>query len=409
MGHWVKRTARAYWDIPSTLSRPNAWRKCPSGILRPMFVNLWYLLALFVFCVCSSDAAYTCARERGGELGTGDADLNQNAWGVQFRLEQYINEGDLTERFGDDPNDVPPMATAPFSARQATLYQNKWAEFYSTTVEKRNSLDMELRLVPPGTYRRGGEQSSERVHQRWGGRKEWYEREHPVHRVKLTRGFFMATTPVTQQQWKKLMGTTVKEQRDKENRSMWLAGQGEDHPMYYVSWNEAVKFCEKLTERERRLGNIKQHQRYRLPTEAEWEYATRAGTDSAFHAGDEEESLERVGWYLGNSERSTRPVGRLAGNAWGLRDLHGNVNDWCLDWYGEYSQDPAVDPEGPGEGAMRVVRGGSFIGIAGYCRSAFRNRAHPDRRFNGVGFRVVLEVYFSPGSRREKGGRNDCH
>jgi formylglycine-generating enzyme required for sulfatase activity len=128
----------------------------------------------------------------------------------------------------------------------------------------------------------------------------------------------------------------------------------------------------------------------RLPTEAEWEYACRVGTQSRFYTGDSENNLGYAEWFVGNSQQTTHPVGQKTPNAWGLYDMHGNVWEWCQDWYGPYNTDNAVDPRGAVSGSYRVIRGGSCYGGARNCRSAYRNTRDPDNANINLGFRMVL-------------------
>ena len=195
------------------------------------------------------------------------------------------------------------------------------------------------------------------------------------HSVTLTRGFWMLETEVTQAMWKSVMGTSISQQRDKANTPWPLSGEGSDYPMYFVSWEECRSFCEKLSEK---LGLT-----VSFPTEAQWEYACRAGTTGAY-AG--------MGWYYSNSGGGTYPVGQKKPNAWGLYDMHGNVWEWCQDWYDEdyYTESPTSDPTGPNSGSNRVYRGGGWIDDAQDCRSASRNWHSPDYRINYLGFRPVL-------------------
>ncbi|MEI8376521.1 MAG: SUMF1/EgtB/PvdO family nonheme iron enzyme, partial [Planctomycetota bacterium] len=175
--------------------------------------------------------------------------------------------------------------------------------------------------------------------------------------------------------------------------------QTDEHPVVNVSWNDAVAFCEWLSKKEKKT--------YRLPTEAEWEYACRAGTTTRYSSGDDPETLAKVGnvadatakaqfpdltWTIKASDGYvfTSPVGSFQPNAFGLYDMHGNAWQWCADWYGEdyYAKSPADDPSGPTTGSGRVLRGGGWYGRAGSCRSAHRDRITPEIRSNSLGFRV---------------------
>jgi formylglycine-generating enzyme required for sulfatase activity len=200
------------------------------------------------------------------------------------------------------------------------------------------------------------------------------------HEVTLRRGFYLQTTPVTQKQWKLVMGKELSA----------FGNEGDTCPVVGVSWDEVQEFLKKLNA----LGDAG----YRLPTEAEWEYACRAGTASAFANGDIAERfcghdacLDAVGWYCGNSGRKVHPVARKAPNAWGLYDMHGNVWEWCQDWYGEYPAAPQMDPLGAAFGPGRVVRGGSWFNNAQNCRSACRFYLPPNSKSDFLGFRLVRE------------------
>ena len=197
-----------------------------------------------------------------------------------------------------------------------------------------------------------------------GGPRE--NNEKPVHQVKLTRGFWMLETQVTQRMWKSLMGS---------NPSNW---KGDKLPVECVSWEDCEEFCYEL-----RANGLNVY----LPTEAQWEYACRAGTKGRY-AGN----LDEMAWYKENSGSKTHEVGLKKPNKWGLYDMHGNVWEWCSDWYdsGYYSKSPTDNPTGPISGSSRVVRGGSWGYDAGYCRSALRGNYSPDGRISILGLRLVL-------------------
>jgi formylglycine-generating enzyme required for sulfatase activity len=226
---------------------------------------------------------------------------------------------------------------------------------------KTASLGMEFVWIPPGTFMMGSPETEE-------GR---YSRE-LLHEVTLSKGFYMQTTEVTQGQWTAVMG----------HNPSHFTGCGLDCPVESVSWNDVQEFI-------RRLNENSEGEYYRLPKEAEWEYACRAGTSSRFNTGDSESDLDRAGWYRKNSGLKTHPVGLKEPNDWGLYDMHGNVWEWCRDWYGAYSEYPIIDPTGPTNGALRVIRGGAWSSPAGSCRTAYRGRLDPDYRHHGLGFRLV--------------------
>lgn len=193
------------------------------------------------------------------------------------------------------------------------------------------------------------------------------------HLVTFTNAFAVCDHEVTQAEYEAVTGT---------NPSKF---KGQDLPVDSVSWVEAVDYCKKLTEMERAAGLITSRQVYRLPTEAEWEYAARAGSTAARH-GD----LDDIAWWQGNSELRTRPVKTKQPNAWGLYDMIGNLWEWCSDWRGPYSPTPAKNPPGPTSGTDRVERGGSWASPVEHCRAAMRNSFVPTLRDRSVGFRAVL-------------------
>jgi formylglycine-generating enzyme required for sulfatase activity len=203
------------------------------------------------------------------------------------------------------------------------------------------------------------------------------------HLVKITKPFYLSAYEVTQTQYEQVMGN---------NPSYFSAsGRGKDHvsgdtlqfPVEQVSWNDAVDFCSKLSEQE--------GVEYRLPTEAEWEYACRAGITTAYSFGNDVSQIGEYAWYDGNSEENTHPVGELKPNAWGLYDMHGNVYEWCQDWYGPCKSLPVVsDPTGAASGDNgRVLRGGAFLTRPVLVRAALRNSSQPDYRNHSIGFRLA--------------------
>ena len=193
------------------------------------------------------------------------------------------------------------------------------------------------------------------------------------HEVVLTRGFFLAETACTQGQWEAVMVG---------NPSYF---KGTERPVEQVSWEEAVKYCRNLTAKQFAEGILPDGWEWRLPTEAEWEYAARAGT-----TGPRYGELDAIGWYDGNSGSQTHPVSQKAANAWGLYDMMGNVWEWCSDWSGDYPTGSVADPMGPSSGWARVFRGGAWFLDARVARSACREGTVPGCQANGLGFRPVL-------------------
>lgn len=233
---------------------------------------------------------------------------------------------------------------------------------------------LEMVYVEGGTFQMGATEE-----QGW----DVMDNEKPVHEVTLGN-FYIGKYAVTQAQWKALMSTTVEQQRDKANKQydkkLDLFGTGDDYPMYYVSWEDAQAFCAKLTE----LTGKK----YRLPTEAEWEYAARGGQnpDGTKYAGSND--IDEVAWYQGNSNMEIHPVGQKKPNGLGLYDMSGNVQEWCLERPGLYSDYP--NPWGVADD--RVSRGGCWNGNSMFCRVSARVVQWTDLRYFNTGFRVVCEV-----------------
>jgi len=197
--------------------------------------------------------------------------------------------------------------------------------------------------------------------------------EGPVHHVNIGYAFYMGRYEVTQKQWRETMG---------DNPSHF---KGDDLPVEGVTWDDVQEFIKKLNEEE---GTNK----YRLPSEAEWEYACRAGTTTRYSFGDSESKLGDYAWYTENSDKKTHPVGQKKPNSWGLYDMHGNVKEWVLDrWHDSYDGAPADGSAWEGDSAYRVKRGGSWGSSARYCRSAYRYRGGPLNRESYLGFRLLKE------------------
>ena len=226
-----------------------------------------------------------------------------------------------------------------------------------------NSIGMKLALIPANKFHMGSLPLEKGRHH-----------DERQHRVNLTEPFRIGVTEVTQSQWQAIMGF---------NRSYH---RGDDLPAERLSWKDAVAFCDKLSENE---GKI-----YRLPTEAQWEYACRAGAAGPF-AGPGK--INEVAWHYGNSKRQTHPVAAKKPNDWGLYDMHGNVAEWCSDYYAaDYPDEPVTDPTGPPSGAARVVRGGAWDAFTPGCRSAARLSRSPAHQLKSTGFRVILDLSPDP-------------
>jgi len=204
--------------------------------------------------------------------------------------------------------------------------------------------------------------------------------------VTLTQGFWLGKYEVTQREWRDVMGS-------EPWKGKFGVKEGDQIAATWVSWDDAVAFCEKLTASERKSGRLPDGWEYTLPTEAQWEYACRAGTRTLFSFGDRASRLGEYAWFKENTnvgnQRYARPVGQKHSNAWNLHDMHGNVSEWCRDWYDRAKRPGGTDPRGPSAGSDRVYRGGSWGNIAWACRSAYRSWQPPGYRFNNRGFRVL--------------------
>ncbi len=284
----------------------------------------------------------------------------------------------------------PPLAVAPFDAATARKHQEAWAKHLGVPVEFTNSIGMKFVLIPPGEFDMGSTQ--EEVKQLLEEAKkrnlpQWHiddlPAEAPRHRVKIARAFYLGLCEVTQAQYEQVMGSNPSQFKD----------SGLAAPVEMVSWNDVVAFCCGLSELPvERAGAAK----YRLPTEAEWEYACRAGTTTRWSFGDDEVALGDYAWWSGNSGAKTHSVRQKKPNGFGLFDVHGNVWEWCDDWFSPdyYKQSPPVDPTGPSGGATRVLRGGSWHDERpdeSRC-AAHGHVDHPGNRYDSLGFRVARSV-----------------
>jgi formylglycine-generating enzyme required for sulfatase activity len=258
---------------------------------------------------------------------------------------------------------------------------------------ERSRTGIEMILIQPGTFTMGSPTSEEGRDKRGNNETQ--------HQVTISRSYYLGKTEVTQGMWKNIMG---------DNPSHF-SSCGEECPVEKASWKETVEFCNKLSDREGLTrcysdssSNATWNQGctgYRLPTEAEWEYAARAGTSTRFACGDDKSCLKELGWYLstpgvgprgpnGGVFPQTHPVGEKTANAWGLYDMHGNVWEWVWDWKAEYPGGPVTDPAGPSAGSDRVIRGGGSADYDGRgCRSANRNGRGPGDHVQFVGFRLA--------------------
>lgn len=309
--------------------------------------------------------------------------------------------------------------------------QTELAKALDRKVKFTNSLEMHFALIPAGKFMMGSQQSADEIARQFDTSAFHFENEHPRHEVVIEKPFYMGMHEVTIEDFKQFVKMTdykTEQQRSGRGGAGWDEAsqkfrvgiadfnwfktgwaKNDFHPVVNVSWNDAVKFCEWLSVREKA--------KYRLPTEAEWEYACRAGTTGRFHYGEDPEAMVQFGniWdgtahqkFIANyaalkglSARDgfafTAPVGSYQANAWSLYDMHGNVMEWCSDWiddeyYKSFNGQPAKDPEGPQTGTARVLRSGCWSFFPPHARAASRSKLSPSSFAHNVGFRVVLEL-----------------
>jgi sulfatase modifying factor 1 len=312
---------------------------------------------------------------------------------------------------------APPLAIAQFDPARAKEHQATWAKYLGLDVELENSIGIKLVLIPPGEFDMGSTEAevAKLLEQAKSPKqKGWYFQqlpaEAPQHRVRITKPFWLGRHEVTCGQFLEFVKDSghrttaeldgkggwgwVNDEWKQDPNCIWnkdLRGQrvanANDYPVANVSWEDAEAFCQWLSKKERAT---EPHWEYALPTEAQWEYACRAGSRAMWYC-DEETALAKCGWIATGSH--SHPVGQLEPNAWGLYDMHGNVWEWCRDWYGDryYETFPIDDPTGPPEGERRVKvnRGGNFSDGASACRASFRGADNIDYSTGGRGFRLA--------------------
>lgn len=286
--------------------------------------------------------------------GSGNCDLVEGYQLEGGHLARVSAPPELIARYTPAPPVPPPVVTVFGPAR---------------SIDLGNNVLLELVQINSGVFSMGS--SVDEPNQSPG--------EQPLHPVTISRNFYVGKYEITQAQWKAVMGTTVAQLRDKRNPSEPLYGEGPNYPIYFVTWPEAQEFVKRLNTIRPNDGVI-----YRLPTEAEWEFAARAGTIGPY-AGD----LNAMAWHKTNSGTAAHPVGQKHPNVWGLYDMHGNVSEWCEDWFGGYERTAVTDPTGLPGGYLRIMRGGSWYVDAVKARSAYRSPTDPTYRNNNIGLRVV--------------------
>jgi formylglycine-generating enzyme required for sulfatase activity len=306
----------------------------------------------------------------------------------------------------------PPRAVAPFDSAEARAHQQAWADYLNTAINVTNGDGMRLTLIPPGEFLMGSsddqiaaalkiaqlEESDDGVITRIE------KSERPAHNVVISKPFWIGATEVTVGQFKKFSAAgyvtdaerattdpTEAAGRVNEAGSTYAPGYdvGENYPAA-VTWNDAAAYCSWLSDREKTF--------YRLPTEAEWEYACRSGTTTQFWFSDDAGELTNFAWCNKNGSNQSHPVQLKKSNGFGLFDMHGNLFEWCADYHHEswYQAASSLDPTGPSNGYRRVLRGGAFGYDATYCRSAYRHYGPPTTPNIHFGFRCVRTIDVPP-------------
>ncbi len=306
-------------------------------------------------------------------------EVKQNEWNVHL---QQADGGDARVQIdlsqmkilfrGQGPKVIYPILSASKVASETIRLSSAESSRSQADNGITNSLGMKLVPIAKGEFQMGS-----------GVQEEGYRFKEPRHEVTLTRDYYLGAFEVTQAQYSKLMG----------NNPSYFQGDlvenvdSSNHPVDRVSWEDAVEFCKRLSAlpEERAAGRV-----YRLPTEAEWEYACRSDSNAPFGFGGLE-LADDYGWFTSNSKGKSHPVGKKDRNAWGLHDMHGNVKEWCSDWADDYPEGAVSDPTGPKEGYSRMIRGGSWLTPAVLGKSGDRAfHFPPETRSDYVGFRVAL-------------------
>jgi len=252
---------------------------------------------------------------------------------------------------------APPPATTPPGGTQVAVGTYPPTPSAAPAKTFVNSIGIQFVLIPAGEFQMGS--------------NDGLDSEKPVRPVRISTPFYLGAYEVTQGQWQAIMDSNPSQYKGDPNL-----------PVESVSWEDVQAFIRQLNAKE---GGTK----YRLPTEAEWEYTARAGTTTAYSFGNDERQLQEYAWCGSNAGGKTHPVGQLKPNAWGLYDMHGNVWEWVQDWRGPYSAAAAVAPAGPSSGSFRVIRGGGWLIVAGNCRAAYRGRVTPGDRAGWLGLRLL--------------------
>ena len=332
----------------------------------------------------------------------------------QINSDLFVSRRVLNKKGGTAhiwPADAPPPAVAPFDKAQAQTHQEAWAKYLGVPVEYTNSIGMKFVLIPPGEFTMGSTTAEIEAALKDVDQNQWQEyiqSEAPQHKVVLTQPLYLGMNEVTQAEYVKVMGTNPSHFAPLGKGKDVVAGMATtNHPVEMVCWNDAAEFCAKLSQQEKlepfyfRDGETilqLSGTGYRLPSEAEWEFACRAGTATKYWIGDQHEDLVMASSFGGNSGGRTHAVRELKANPFGLYDIHGNVwelmqDGWNATYYGEFQENVTVSPICPfSAGSQHVIRGGSWSVTAPFCRSSNRLANVPTFRFEDTGFRVSLPL-----------------
>jgi len=294
------------------------------------------------------------------------------------QLEQFF--GDMVEKYYAGRTEVKPSTPTPSSEVKRPTPVSQFAIMTAERPTFTNSLGMNFVFIPAGSFLMGSHLSPEELAMRYEVQASHFENQFPQHKVSINKDFYLGIYEVTQAQWRAVMGNNPAAACPHGDY-----GVGDDYPIYWVSWEHCQEFI-------RRLNELEKTNTYRLPSEAEWEYACRAGSEALYYFGDVDSELGNYAWYNSNSDGKIHPVGLKKPNARGLYDMLGNVNEWCIDGVRRYSEESQIDPLTPPIDKLRIRRGGSFSLPDRACRCAARNWGHQDTRYIGLGFRLLKEI-----------------
>lgn len=327
--------------------------------------------------------------------------------GVMFARQRGVGEskesdGPITIT---QPAAPPSLAIAPFDGPQAEAHQAAWAKYLNQPVETTNGIGMKLRLIPPGEFQQGASEQEIETFSNLEGRS--LATDGPQHRVRLTQPFYIGVSEVTQAEYQAVIGGNPSMFSPNGEFAARVAGvETTQHPVENVTWFDAIEFCNALSLREKLTPCYERTDDdvmivagtgYRLPTEAEWEFVCRAGTESPWSFGEQDAPFEQFAWVAMNGEFRSHPVGQLLPNAFKLHDLHGNLWEWCQDvfdprYYESLTDSITVDPLGPPPAGVRCMRGGVWDNTIRLCRSAHRGANQPTAHNASIGFRVVRTI-----------------